>query len=49
MLSDTSLEIDTKEVAVAVAVAVKEIKILVVGDSGVGKTTLIHEACFGKI
>jgi GTPase SAR1 family protein len=43
MLSDISLEIDTKEVAV------EEIKILVVGDSGVGKTTLIHEACFGRI
>jgi GTPase SAR1 family protein len=43
MFSDSSLEINIKEVAVA------DIKILVVGDSGVGKTTLIHEACFGRI
>jgi GTPase SAR1 family protein len=43
IFSDSRLEIDSKDVTVA------DIKILVVVVSGVGKTTLIHEACFGKI
>jgi GTPase SAR1 family protein len=42
MFSDSSLYLNKP------AQDVEDIKILVVGDSGVGKTTLIHYACFGK-